>query len=56
MPVPGEARLAVELSVSKGTAHRALNALLADGTLLSVLGKGPSSARPTTWGPQKDSL
>ncbi|MEV0631532.1 winged helix-turn-helix domain-containing protein [Nonomuraea wenchangensis] len=40
MPVPGEPRLAVELGVSKGTARRALNALLADGTLYSVLGKG----------------
>ncbi|MET7331682.1 GntR family transcriptional regulator [Nonomuraea sp. NPDC005650] len=40
MPVPGEPRLAVELGVSKGTARRALNALLEDGTLYSVLGKG----------------
>jgi GntR family transcriptional regulator len=39
-PVPGELRLAVELGVSKGTARRALNTLLADGTLYSVLGKG----------------
>jgi DNA-binding GntR family transcriptional regulator len=45
MPVPGEPRLAVELGVSKGTARRALNALLADGTLYSVLGKGTFVSR-----------
>ncbi|MBE1587956.1 GntR family transcriptional regulator [Nonomuraea angiospora] len=47
MPVPGEPRLAVELGVSKGTARRALNALLADGTLYSVLGKGTFVSRPS---------
>ncbi|QYC45270.1 HTH-type transcriptional repressor YvoA [Nonomuraea coxensis DSM 45129] len=46
MPVPGEPRLAVELGVSKGTARRALNALLADGTLYSVLGKGTFVSQP----------
>ncbi|WP_433517538.1 GntR family transcriptional regulator [Nonomuraea sp. CA-143628] len=46
MPVPGEPRLAVELGVSKGTARRALNALLADGTLYSVLGKGTFVSAP----------
>lgn len=46
MPVPGEPRLAVELGVSKGTARRALNALLEDGTLYSVLGKGTFVSRP----------
>jgi GntR family transcriptional regulator len=46
MPVPGEPRLAVELGVSKGTARRALNALLADGTLYSVLGKGTFVSPP----------
>ncbi|QFY13168.1 GntR family transcriptional regulator [Nonomuraea phyllanthi] len=45
MPVPGEPRLAVELGVSKGTARRALNSLLADGTLYSVLGKGTFVSR-----------
>ncbi|MEU6794977.1 GntR family transcriptional regulator [Nonomuraea wenchangensis] len=40
MPVPKEPRLAAELSLSKETAHRALNSLFADGTLFSVLGKG----------------
>ncbi|MGN9847211.1 GntR family transcriptional regulator [Nonomuraea sp. H19] len=46
MPVPGEPRLAVELGVAKGTARRALNALLADGTLYSVLGKGTFVSPP----------
>ncbi|MGP3921354.1 GntR family transcriptional regulator [Nonomuraea sp. NBC_00507] len=46
MPVPGEPRLADELGVSKGTARKALNALLADGTLYSVLGKGTFVSRP----------
>ncbi|MFG1618000.1 GntR family transcriptional regulator [Nonomuraea wenchangensis] len=46
MPLPGEPRLAVELGVSKGTARRALNALLADGTLYSVLGKGTFVSQP----------
>ncbi|PRX53564.1 regulatory GntR family protein [Nonomuraea fuscirosea] len=50
MPVPGEPRLAVELGVSKGTARRALNALLADGTLYSVLGKGTFVSRPSEVG------
>ncbi|TXK35131.1 winged helix-turn-helix domain-containing protein [Nonomuraea sp. C10] len=46
MPVPGEPRLAVELGVSKGTARRALNALIADGTLYTVLGKGTFVGHP----------
>ncbi|MEU4233323.1 winged helix-turn-helix domain-containing protein [Nonomuraea sp. NPDC026600] len=46
MPIPGEPRLAVELGVSKGTARRALNALLSDGTLYSVLGKGTFVSHP----------
>ncbi|WP_166427099.1 GntR family transcriptional regulator [Nonomuraea mesophila] len=45
MPVPGEPRLAEELGVSKGTARRALNALIEDGTLYSVLGKGTFVSR-----------
>ncbi|MCA2182981.1 winged helix-turn-helix domain-containing protein [Nonomuraea glycinis] len=47
MPVPGEPRLAVELGVSKGTARRALNALIADGTLYTVLGKGTFVSHPS---------
>jgi DNA-binding GntR family transcriptional regulator len=47
MPVPGEPRLAVEFGVAKGTARRALNALLADGTLYSVLGKGTFVSPPS---------
>lgn len=46
MPIPGEPRLAVELGISKGTARRALNALLADGTLYTVIGKGTFVSHP----------
>jgi GntR family transcriptional regulator len=46
MPIPGEPRLAVELGISKGTARRALNALIADGTLYTVIGKGTFVSHP----------
>jgi DNA-binding GntR family transcriptional regulator len=46
MPIPGEPRLAIELGISKGTARRALNALIVDGTLYTVIGKGTFVSHP----------
>ncbi|WP_344580489.1 winged helix-turn-helix domain-containing protein [Nonomuraea roseoviolacea] len=45
-PIPGEPRLAEELGVSKGTARRAINALIEAGDVYTVLGKGTFVSYP----------
>ncbi|GAA3473872.1 hypothetical protein GCM10018965_084250 [Nonomuraea roseola] len=39
-PIPGEPRLAEEFGMAKGTARKAINALLEAGDVYTVLGKG----------------